>query len=123
MRFALHENMPASVVCALRDAGHDVLSVKEAMRAAEDRDVLARAGAESRIVVTQDKDFGELAFRYGLPAECGIVTFRLGGTEPDRDTKRMVDVLIGRQDWLGHFAVVSDDRIRIRPLRGVSTPR
>jgi predicted nuclease of predicted toxin-antitoxin system len=119
MRFALNENMPGAVVRALRDAGHDVLSIKEAMRGVDDRTVLARAQAETRIVVTQDKDFGELAFRYGLPAECGIILFRLSGSDADADTRRMLDVLASRDDWPGHFAVASDDRVRIRPLAGL----
>ena len=66
MKLILNENMPATVVRTLRDRGHDVLAVKEMLRGAEDPTILARAQAENRIVVTQDKDFGELAFRRGL---------------------------------------------------------
>lgn len=116
MRFALNENMPQTVVRALRDAGHDVLSVKETMRGADDRAVLARAQKEARIVVTQDKDFGELAFRFGLPSDCGILLFRVSGSDPQEVTQRMLDVLTSRDDWRGHFAVASEDRIRVRPL-------
>jgi predicted nuclease of predicted toxin-antitoxin system len=71
MRILANENMAGSVVLALRDRGHDVLAAKESMRGEEDATILARAQAESRLVVTQDKDFGELAFRSGLPAQCG----------------------------------------------------
>ena len=120
MRFALNENMPGAVVRALRAAGHDVLSVKEAMRGEEDQPVLAPAQTEGRVVVTQDKDFGELAFRYGLPAECGVILFRLSGSDADADTQRMLDVLASRDDWPGHFTVASDDRVRIRPLARIS---
>ncbi|MEQ8765064.1 MAG: DUF5615 family PIN-like protein [Planctomycetota bacterium] len=119
MHFALNENMPGTVVRSLREAGHDVLSVKEAMRGADDSTVLAQAQAETRIVVTQDKDFGELAFRHGLPAASEIVLFRLSGCDPDADARRMLDVLTSRDDWAGHFAVASDDRVRIRPLAGL----
>jgi predicted nuclease of predicted toxin-antitoxin system len=92
------------------------------MRGAADPEILARAQAESRIVVTQDKDFGELAFRRGLPARCGVILFRLVGSNPDADNRRMVEVVESRTDWAGQFAVATDDRIRIRPLLSITDP-
>src|SRR5439155_11165576 len=99
MRILANENVPGPVVTALRTAGHDVLWVKESMTGAKDRDVLARAHSEARLVVTFDKDFGELAVRHRLPAASGVVLFRLRG--------RAVAALTSRDDWAGHFAVVS----------------
>jgi predicted nuclease of predicted toxin-antitoxin system len=93
-----------------------VLSVKESMRGAGDRAVLERARAEVRLVVTFDKDFGELAVRLGLPATSGVVLFRLSGTSPEDDNTRVLAVLESRSDWSGHLAVVTGDRIRMRPL-------
>ena len=116
MRIIVNENVSGSVIRALRVRGHDVLSVKESMRSESDEVVLARAQAEQRLVITHDKDFGELAFRHGLPASCGVVLFRLSGTDPESDNQRAVDALESRSDWEGHFAVVEEDRIRIRPL-------
>jgi hypothetical protein len=43
------------------------------MPGAFDEEVFARAQSDERIVLTQDKDFGELAFRSGLPSSCGVV--------------------------------------------------
>jgi predicted nuclease of predicted toxin-antitoxin system len=71
---------------------------------------------EIRVVVTHDKDFGELAFRSGLPAECGVILLRLAGSNPDEDNRRAVDAIESRDDWTGHFSVITDDRIRMRPL-------
>lgn len=118
MRYLANENFPGPVVQALRAGGADVAWVAEDMRAASDEAVLARAQAEVRIVVTFDKDFGELAFKAGLPATCGVVLFRLTGSSPDEDNARALAALAERQDWAGHFAVVQDDRIRMRPLPG-----
>ncbi len=86
------------------------------MAGAKDRDVLAHAEAEARLVVTFDKDFGELAVRSGLPASSGVVLFRLHGSTADVDNVRAVVALTSRNDWAGHFAVVTDDRVRLRPL-------
>ena len=120
MLLLLNENMPGTLASMLRDEGHDVLHVKEAMRGADDASVLARAHAEARLLLTQDKDFGELAFQHGLPAECGIILFRLTGADPETDVRRMLSALGSRSDWAGRFAVVTDDRVRLRPLPGTS---
>ena len=116
MHFLANENMPGSVIRHLREAGHDVLSAKESMQGAEDTSVLARAQAEARILISQDKDFGELAFRAGLPANCGVVLFRLSGDNPVDDRQRMLDVLESREDWTGMFSVVDEFRVRMRPM-------
>ena len=67
MRLVLNENITGTVMAELRRRGHDVLSVKESMRSEADDVILARAQREERIVVTHDKDFGELAFVMGCP--------------------------------------------------------
>ena len=63
-----------------------------------------------------DKDFGELAFRYGLPAERGIILFRIAMPSASRVAKIAVAALASRDDWASHFAVVEDDRVRMTPL-------
>ena len=57
-----------------------------------------------------------MRFLSKLPAECGIVLFRLSGVSPATDNARALVALESRTDWPGHFAVVIDTRIRIRPL-------
>lgn len=79
MRLLVNENISRTVVADLRQSGHDVLSAKESLRGQSDQSLLARAVEESRVLVTQDKDFGELAWRSRLPATCGVLLFRLGG--------------------------------------------
>ena len=82
----------------------------------KDREVLARAEAEARLVVTFDKDFGELAVRSRVPASGGVELFRLHGSNPEVDNARAVAALTSRDDWAGHFAVVTADRVRLRRL-------
>src|SRR5437870_4143709 len=113
VRILANENVSSTAIQMLRERGHDLLSVKESLRGAADDAILARAQAESRLVVTHDKDFGELAFRLGLPAQCGVVLFRLSGADRDTDNRRVVAALESRSDWAGHFCVVTDDRIRM----------
>ena len=76
MHIIANENVGGPVVETLRERGHNVVWVKETMRGARDEEVLARAQSDRRLVVTLDKDFGELAFHelaywewrnYGFP--------------------------------------------------------
>ena len=120
MRFLTDENIPRSVVTRLREAGHDCLSAKESMIGAADADILARATDETRILVTFDKDFGELAFRSRLPASCGVVLFRITQRGRDEDIQLVLDALQSRSDWSGAFWTVTDQRIRRRPLPQVN---
>lgn len=116
MRFLANENVPAPVIAALRDGGHDVSSVKELLVGADDRVVLALAQAEQRVVLTLDTDFGELAFRSQLPAECGVILVRLDWNSPADDNDIIVRALTSRDSWASTFAVIERDRVRLRPL-------
>jgi predicted nuclease of predicted toxin-antitoxin system len=116
MRFLADENFPGPVVRELASLGHDVAWVKETMRGASDAAVLHSAQHELRVLPTCDKDFGRLAFAAGLPAECGVVLLRLDGSDPAMDNARVVRILVGRADWAGHFATVTNARVRLRPF-------
>ena len=115
MRFFADENLALSMVEALRRASHDVAWVRTDAPGSSDEQVLARAAAERRVLVTADKDFGELAFRSGLPAESGIILLRLRGSAETR-TATLLAAVEARDDWASQFAVVENDRIRMTTL-------
>lgn len=119
MRIIANENVMATVVREPRNRGHDVNWVKESMPRATDEAVLAAAQSESRLVLTHDKDFGELAFRFGLSATCGILLIRLAGDNPQTDIDYILRIIDSRDDWIGHFSVLSRGRLRMRPLPGI----
>ena len=116
MRIVANENVPGPVVTGLRKAGHDVLYIKESMPGAADRQVIAEARRDRRLVVTFDKGFGELAVRSRLPIEGGVVLLRFRGSSPDADNAQAIEALTSRDDWAGHVAVVTETRVRLRPL-------
>lgn len=116
MRILANETFPGEAVDALRDRGHDMAWVRMDAPGSTDAEVLARAQAESRLLVTLDKDFGELAFRALHPAAKGIVLFRLSAPSPGRFARAVVAALESRDDWSEYFAVVEDRRIRMTPL-------
>jgi predicted nuclease of predicted toxin-antitoxin system len=116
VRILADENVSRLAVQSLRAAGHDVVAVKDVMPGATDREILAHAQNEDRILITLDKDFGDLAFQGRLPAQCGVVLFRLSVPDPAHLAERINTVFNSRSDWSGHFAVVDDDTIRLRSL-------
>jgi predicted nuclease of predicted toxin-antitoxin system len=122
MNLLANENCPRLIVDSLAAAGHDVLWMRTAAPGLPDPDVLARAVAETRVLVTFDKDFGELAFHYGLPATCGIVLLRISLADPIAAAALVVRALASRTDWPGHFSTVTDRRIRMRALPSGGTP-
>ena len=116
MRLCANENIPEDCIIKLRLSGHEVLWVRETMPGSPDPDVLARALAEGRLLITCDKDFGELVFKRGEKASQGIVLFRISQPSSQVMAARIATVLAFRDDWTGHFSVV-DDFATMRPLR------
>jgi predicted nuclease of predicted toxin-antitoxin system len=95
VRFLADENFPGDAIVVLRERGHDVAWVRADAPGSSDDDVLARAMREGRVLLTFDKDFGELAWRSGLPASAGIVLFRLPMPPPSDVISTVVGVLDG----------------------------
>ncbi len=116
MRLLENENFPLDAVEALRADGHDVMWIREEGRGSSDEQILARAQREKRILITFDKDFGELAFRSKLPAASGVILFRVSAPSSQHITQAATQVIASRSDWSGHFSIVEDRRIRMTPL-------
>jgi len=116
MRFLANENVPLDAVSALRETGHDIVWVRTDAPGSSDEDILARAVSEERVLITFDKDFGELAFHSHLPSKCGIILFRVPESSSAYIAKVVVAAVESRSDWTGHFSVVEENRIRMRPL-------
>jgi predicted nuclease of predicted toxin-antitoxin system len=116
MRLCANENIPEDCVVRLRDAGHDILWIREVAPGSPDSAVLAMAFAEVRLLITFDKDFGELVFGRGAKATVGIILFRISQPSSSAIAERVSAVLASRQDWQGYFSVVDDITIRMRRL-------
>ncbi len=109
------ENIPALVVEALRAAGHAVTYITEVAAGIDDDDVLERATALSAVVLTADKDFGELIF-LRRRASAGVVLLRLGELGDAEQAVLVVSLFATRSRELTEaFTVVTVERVRIRP--------
>jgi predicted nuclease of predicted toxin-antitoxin system len=116
MRILADENFPRRGVESLRRMGHDVVWVRTDAPGAGDEDVIAWAVRDKRVLLTLDKDFGELAFRAGLPADSGVVLVRGDPPLPGPVTSVVELLFRGEVDFTGAFVVVERARVRRRVL-------
>ena len=100
------------MVEALAQADHDIRWVKLDAPGSTDEEVLQRAVAEDRVLITIDKDFGELVYRQGRKSSAGIVLFRTSL----HAIRLALQVFGGEFDLQGMFSVVTEKNIRIRAL-------
>ena len=93
--------------------GHDVMSAAEESPSASDAELLSQALAEERILVTEDKDFGELVFVQRMPHPCIIRFTELAVIEKVEAMRELID---DHSDAMreGHIIVVTRNRVRIR---------
>jgi predicted nuclease of predicted toxin-antitoxin system len=116
VRWLADECVAASVVDKLRDGGHDVLYVAETDPSASDSDIATTAMREQRLLLTEDKDFGELIFRWRR-AVPGVVLLRIISERRDQKWPRLA-VAIERygETMFGRYTVVEEGRLRSRRL-------
>jgi predicted nuclease of predicted toxin-antitoxin system len=114
MRFLVDASSGMAVVRYLREIGHDVAAVAEMMPHAPDHEILVLAVDENRILITNDKDFGELIYRNGLN-HAGVLFLRPRDENPSSRVSMLEFVLNNHSSQLpGSFVVVTEDRVRIR---------
>ena len=115
MRFLADESCDYRIVKALRASGHDVAAIMEDGRGALDQEVFARARHEKRILITEDKDFGQLAMAAGLARDEGLLLIRC--PEEDRaDLPATIAELVAalEERLLGAVVVWTPKRTRFR---------
>jgi predicted nuclease of predicted toxin-antitoxin system len=114
MRFLLDQNADRRFAAYLRALGHDVTVVSiDYPKGIPDRVVLDIAQREGRVVITHDRDFGELVFRHGLPHAC-VIYLRLNAPDFESKRDRLAQVLAEHAHELDQFITVTDRTIRVR---------
>lgn len=115
MNFVADEGVDAPIVTHLRDLGHTVWYVAEMSAGANDEDILALAHSENAILITADKDFGNLVY-LKRQASAGVILLRLAGLTA-RQKVEVVAQLVNEHNYqlAGAFAVITPNRVRIRP--------
>lgn len=119
MKFLANENFPLASARLLRDAGFTIFAVAEEMAGAKDAAVLSRAANDGLIVLTFDRDYGDLIFKLKLPVPFGVVYFRFDPDSPSEPYERVMELMqIEGLTLEGKFTVADRQRVRQRPLPG-----
>jgi predicted nuclease of predicted toxin-antitoxin system len=114
MRFLLDQNFDRRLLHPLREHRHDVAVVGIDYPAGlPDPEVLAIALREQRVLLTNDRDFGELVVGEGLP-HAGIIYLRMRRRSAAAKWERLDYVLKQYGDQLSGFLVVTEDAVRVR---------
>ena len=116
MRWLADECVAAALVAELRHLGHDVVYVAEQSAGSADRKVLKQARDGNRLLLTEEKDFGDLVFRSRL-AVPGVVLLRLSPEDRLLKWRRLSAAIEQFGSGLaGRYIVVEKARMRSRPL-------
>ena len=116
VRVLLNENFPAPAQNRLREAGYDVLAIRERHAGLPDEEVLALAVDQDRWIVTFDRDYGELVFARRLPPPPAIILLRVSQYRPEEPAQWVIELLSAATEYVGHFVVYTGDSVRKRPL-------
>jgi predicted nuclease of predicted toxin-antitoxin system len=117
MLFLANENFPAKSIAVLRSSGHEVISIKEETPGISDISVLNKAKELSAIILTFDKDYGEIIFRNEYTNPPAVVFFRFKGITANYAGDTLVSLITSRLFIIeGFFTVVEEDNIRQRKI-------
>jgi predicted nuclease of predicted toxin-antitoxin system len=112
----VNENFPHPATLRLREAGLDVLAIAGLKPGMLDPEVLALASAQSRWLITFDRDYGELAFARRMPTPPAIILMRLASYRAAEAADLLLRALQAPDELLGRFTVLGSDNTRSRPL-------
>jgi predicted nuclease of predicted toxin-antitoxin system len=93
MKFLANENFPHPSIAILRENGYDVFSIYESNRGISDEEVIDIARKEERIILTFDKDYGELIFKKHRTPPLGVVFFRYKGKYPTEIATKLLAII------------------------------
>ena len=110
------ENIPRKTVEILKKEDLDITSVSETSPGLSDRAVIDQANKETRIIITFDKDFGELIFREKLKVE-GLILLRIPPSSTEYIAERILHTLSQVIPLENKLVIIREDRIRVTPLR------
>lgn len=117
MNFLADECCDLSLVESLRKEGHQVDYIQESQPGSTDDAILINAYREKKIVITEDKDFGELVYRLNKPA-FGVVLLRFHPLDKQLKIQRLLHLVNFKSDKLaGNFIVLDSEKMRIKPIR------
>ena len=116
MKFLADENFPSPSVNLLRQNGFEVLFVLEFMRSSSDKNIIEYATENNLIILTFDRDFGELLFKYALQNPPAVVYFRSFNDYTKQPAEKLMELIASQLKLEATFTVIDSNAIRQRKL-------
>jgi predicted nuclease of predicted toxin-antitoxin system len=110
-----NENIPTASIALLQKAGFDILAAGKEFPGSSDEIVLSKARQEARILVTFDRDYGELIFHRQLPVPPAVIYLRFIPEHPT-EVAEIVQKVMTQTEIAGYFEVADRDSLRRRRL-------
>ena len=116
LKFLVDESTGDKLAEALKDNGYDALYCGKLLPGKPDEEIIKKANDEKRVLITNDKDFGEVVFRLKAVSS-GVILLRLKNDKPDNRIRNVLTIIKELKINLNkNFIVVSEDKIRIRKI-------
>jgi predicted nuclease of predicted toxin-antitoxin system len=113
MKFLANENFPLSSVIYLKNKGFDIIYIGTDNQSISDRQVLSIALKQNRTILTFDRDYGELIFRYNIKPPKGIIYLRLTKYTPE-EPGHIIEELVQTKMFKPDFTLTVVDKKGIR---------
>ena len=117
MNFLANENFPYPSIKILREKGFYVKSIGEDLGGISDESVMEIVVKENLIILTFDRDYGELIFKFQNEKPPAVVYFRLKGDTPEMAATLLLRIMAEGITIENHFTVVESNGIRQRKLK------
>jgi predicted nuclease of predicted toxin-antitoxin system len=111
--FLADENIPLLVIKELRKVGFNIISAAENYRGSSDKEILDISSKNRWIIITFDKDFGDLIYKQNLNKPLGIILLRIAPKSAEY-VMQLLKWLLSQPDinFEGNFVVMNSDKVR-----------
>jgi|SRR6266487_3545639 len=113
-QIVVDESVDYSIVIELRNKGYNVYAISEQLPSISDKEVLSVAFQNNALLITEDKDFGELVYRFQLPHKGILLVRMIASTSQEKAISVFAALIKYGDQLLNNFTVLDEKKIRIR---------
>ena len=112
-----NENIPLATIFRLRKEGFDISSISLDAPSITDSEVMQIAADENRTIITFDRDYGELIYKYGFRPPAGVIYLRMQNYQPEEPAELLLKLLNNSNlEFAGLFTVADERSVRQRKI-------
>ncbi len=116
-KFLANENIPLATIFRLRKEGFDISSISLDAPSITDSEVMRIAADENRTIITFDRDYGELIYKYGFRPPAGVIYLRMQNYQPEEPAELLLKLLNDQNlEFAGLFTVADEKSVRQRKI-------